>query len=129
MCRDDCRIPADDFGLNGTPGGDFVYRINVPPGDVNRDGAVLAIDFSAVKGRFFYNTTAPTLYSIFLDADGSGSILADDYSEVKRRFFQRLPPAWRGRTSTGDRPTVVRMRPVPQRRQGQLLRRAWRRAL
>lgn len=76
---------------DGRPGGDFVFRVNVLPGDVNRNGAVLADDFSAVKQKFFVGTGDPFNYSVFLDLDGSGSILAEDYSAVKRRFFDRLP--------------------------------------
>ena len=76
---------------DGTAGGDFRFRVNVLPGDVNRSGGVLANDFSEVKQRFFANTGSPN-YSAFHDVDGSGSILANDFSEVKRRFFNRLPP-------------------------------------
>ena len=76
---------------DGTAGGDFRFHVNVLPGDVNRNGTVLANDFSEVKQRFFANTTSPN-YSVFHDVDGSGSILANDFSEVKRRFFNRLPP-------------------------------------
>jgi hypothetical protein len=80
---------------DGTPGGDFVFRMNLLPGDVNRSGAVLADDFSEVKRKFFSSTSSPGSgpggYSIFHDVNGSGSILADDFSEVKRRFFNTLP--------------------------------------
>src|SRR5439155_20785210 len=80
---------------NGTAGGDFKFRFNVLPGDVNRSGSVLADDFSAVKARFFRSTTSPgsgaNAYSVFHDVDGSGSILADDFSAVKARFFNSLP--------------------------------------
>jgi hypothetical protein len=80
---------------DGTPGGDFLFRINILPGDVDRSGTVLADDFSGVKRRFFRSTTNPGTgdgaYGVFHDVDGSGSILANDFSEVKRRFFNRLP--------------------------------------
>ena len=77
---------------DGTAGGDFRFRLNVLPGDVDRNGSVLANDYSAVKSRFFQNTSSPN-YTAFHDVDGSGSILANDYSEVKRRFFNVLPAA------------------------------------
>jgi len=88
---------ADNFPSgDGAAGGDFAFAFNVLPGDVNGDGSVLADDFSAVKKRFFKDTTDATTgdasYSAFHDVDGSGSILADDYSEVKKRFFDALPP-------------------------------------
>ena len=80
---------------DSTPGGDFVFRINVLPGDVSRSSVVLADDFSQVKRKFFSSTSGPgtgdAAYSIFHDVNGSGSILADDFSEVKRRFFSTLP--------------------------------------
>jgi hypothetical protein len=81
---------------NGSPGGDFRFRLNVIAGDTERDGIVLARDYSEVKKRFFNsvdNETAgsPTPYTIFHDVDGSGVILATDYAEVKKRFFNRLP--------------------------------------
>jgi hypothetical protein len=86
------------YSGDGRPGGDFHFRFNVLPGDVNRDGRVLADDFSEVKKRFFRTATSPvpagdTQYSVFADVNGSGDILADDYGEVKKRFFTTLPDA------------------------------------
>jgi murein DD-endopeptidase MepM/ murein hydrolase activator NlpD len=81
---------------DGTAGGNFVFRLNVLPGDADRSGTVLADDFSGVKRRFFSSTSDPgsgdAAYSIFHDMNGSGAILADDFSEVKRRLFTALPP-------------------------------------
>jgi hypothetical protein len=69
----------------------------VLPGDVNRDGTVLAADASAVKRKFFTTTTGPgsgdAAYSAFHDVNGSGAILADDFSAVKQRFFTSPPAA------------------------------------
>jgi len=96
-------LDGDWSGLNevypsgdGAAGGDFRFRINVLPGDTTRDGSVLADDFSAVKKKFFKNTTdVPTGtdadYSPFHDVNGDGVILAVDFSEVKKRFFDTLP--------------------------------------
>ena len=82
-------------GADTTAGSDFLFRINLLPGDTNRTGSVLADDFSQVKRKFFSSTTNPgagdAAYSVFHDIDGSGTILADDFSDVKRRFFDRLP--------------------------------------
>jgi hypothetical protein len=87
--------PTLDGDGNGTPGGDFVRRFNVLPGDVNGSGTVLADDYSQVKQKFFSSTASPgsgaAAYSVFHDVNGSGSILADDFSEVKKRFFDVLP--------------------------------------
>ena len=80
---------------NGQPGGDFRFRINVLAGDVDRNGVVVASDFSDVKRKFFSSTTnelsGPNRYSVFHDVDGDGRIVAADYSAVKRRFFNTLP--------------------------------------
>jgi hypothetical protein len=81
---------------NGTAGGDFRFRFNVLPGDVTRNGTVVADDFSDVKARFFRTVTqpgpaGPTQYDVFRDVDGTGSILANDFSLVKARFFNTLP--------------------------------------
>jgi hypothetical protein len=89
--------PSLDGDGDGTPGGDFVRRFNVLPGDVTASGSVLADDFSQVKQKFFSSTIAPgtgaAAYSVFHDVNGSGNILADDFSEVKKRFFDVLPAA------------------------------------
>jgi uncharacterized delta-60 repeat protein len=81
----------------GAAGAPYELRFNVVPGDVNRSGAVLADDFSAVKARFFRSTNSPATgandYSPFHDVDASGSVLATDFSDVRKRFFDALPPA------------------------------------
>jgi hypothetical protein len=80
---------------NGQAGGDFRFRFNVLAGDVDRNGVVLADDFSDVKKKFFASTrrelTGLARYDAFHDVNGSGEILADDFSEVKKRFFNTLP--------------------------------------
>jgi len=82
---------------DGIPGQDFLYRVNVLPGDtVLPVGQVLAVDFSEVKKRFFRSTTDPgpfgsATYTVFYDINGDGTILADDFSEVKKHFFDTLP--------------------------------------
>ena len=83
------------FELDPAKFEDQSRRLDVLGGDVDRDGTVLADDFSDVRRSFFTSTTRPGIgtdaYSIFADVNGSGSILADDYSAVKRRFFTKLP--------------------------------------
>ena len=73
-----------------------MLTLNVLQGDVNRNGTVLADDFSDVKKRFFKTTSDTTntdsSYSPYHDVNGSGDILANDFSEVKKRFFEDLPP-------------------------------------
>jgi ELWxxDGT repeat protein len=71
--------------------------LNVVQGDVDGSGMVLAQDFSAVKKKFFKDTTsaagndASAGYDPLHDVDGSGDILANDFAEVKKRFFQTFP--------------------------------------
>ena len=90
-------------------GGAFRFAFNVLPGDTTRDGSVLADDFSAVKKRFFKNstdlTTTDTSYSPYYDVTGDGTILANDFSEVKKRFFDSLP--------AGTPAAACRARPTP----------------
>ena len=80
---------------DGAAGGDFLFRVNVLPGDANRSGSVLANDASEVKAKFFSSTGSPGsgagAYSVYHDANGSGSILANDFALVKARFFDALP--------------------------------------
>ena len=82
---------------DGRVGGNFRFLVNISPGDVNRNGVVLADDASDVRNRFFRSSVNPGIgdaaYTVFHDVDGSGSILANDFSAVKQRFFNRLPPA------------------------------------
>jgi hypothetical protein len=76
--------------------------MNVLQGDTDHTGetggthSVLAADYSAVKKKFFKDTTDTTTgdssYSPFHDVNANGSILANDFSEVKKRFFQNLAP-------------------------------------
>ena len=94
----------------------FRSRVDVLPGDVTRDGTVVADDYSQVKQRFFKsaNDTAfsQTPYSIYHDVDGSGVIVANDYSEVKQRFFTRLPAGGPGAATA---PSSVAPAPDPLR--------------
>jgi hypothetical protein len=76
----------------GAGGSNLSLRMNVLQGDTDHTGetggqhSVLAADFSAVKKKFFKDTTSPVTgtdvdYSVFHDVNGSGSILANDFSE------------------------------------------------
>ena len=91
-------VGADKVRLELNPskfGTGAAARLNVLPGDVDQDGAVVAEDASAVKRSFFRTVQKPgsgaDAYSAVRDVNGSGSILADDFAGVKARFFSRLP--------------------------------------
>jgi hypothetical protein len=71
---------------NGTVGGDFRFRLNVVPGDVDRNGRVDAFDTLGVKAKQGSSPTVnPTNYSAILDVDGSGRIDAFDTLGVKAK--------------------------------------------
>jgi hypothetical protein len=75
---------------DGTPGGDLLFRLNVLPGDANRDGRADALDLARVRRRYATTTTSP-LYSIFADLDGSGRISATDLLLARLNQRRRLP--------------------------------------
>jgi hypothetical protein len=82
---------------NGVSGTDFKFRVNVLPGDVDRDGDVDLTDKNAVVARWFTTPsspgTPPNTYSAYYDVDGSASILANDSSTVNSRIGTSLPAA------------------------------------
>jgi hypothetical protein len=103
---------------DGSAGGDFRFAFNVLPGDVTRDGAVLAEDYASVRKRFFTTSASPgtgdAAYSAFHDIDGDGQVLAADYAEVKRRFFTRVAAAAPAPAFARYR-TPARVAPPPRR--------------
>jgi hypothetical protein len=62
---------------DGLPGGDFLFRVNVMPGDVDRDRNVDQTDFRAVLAAQF-SARAAAAYSPFADLDGNGVISVQD---------------------------------------------------
>jgi hypothetical protein len=83
---------------NGVEGGDFLFGINVLPGDTTRDGVVSALDLTDVRRRM--NTRAadplstdPSAYSPFADVNADGRINALDAAAVRQRLNTRLPEA------------------------------------
>jgi hypothetical protein len=84
---------ADTFPSgNGTPGGDFRFRVNVLPGDVNRNGGITSSDVTSVRDA---QGSAPggAQYTIFKDINGSGSILGNDVTLVRSKQGTALPVA------------------------------------
>jgi hypothetical protein len=87
-------VSGDTFPSgDGAAGGDFLFRLNVLPGDVNRSGgSVLGSDVTLVRNA--QNSTpggAGSLYTIFKDVNGSGSILGSDVTLVRNRQGLSLP--------------------------------------
>jgi hypothetical protein len=76
---------------NGSAGGQFVFRINVLPGDVDGSGDVTSAD--VIKARRKSNTApGDPDYSCFHDVDGSASINSADVIRIRRLANTSLPP-------------------------------------
>ena len=82
---------------DGTPGGDFAFRVNVLAGDTTGDGTVNALDLADVKRRLNRTpgdgATGGAAYSLFADLDGSARVNALDLAAAKQRLNRRLPLA------------------------------------
>ena len=82
---------------NGTPGGDFRFRIDILPGDADRSfERVNANDLGTVRSRQnrFATETPPAglaPYSPFVDVTGDGRINAVDVGTVRARQNTSLP--------------------------------------
>jgi hypothetical protein len=85
---------------DGTAGGDFRFRANVLPGDVNRTGGrVNALDVLQVRRRLGATigspdgAASPRGYSAFCDVNGNGAVTAADVALVRSRYQTALPAA------------------------------------
>src|SRR5262249_22246412 len=76
---------------DGVPGGDFRFRFNVVPGDVNRNGGVNAQDVILTRNRQGSSVAAPANYSVFYDVNGNGGINGQDLILVRNRQGAVLP--------------------------------------
>jgi hypothetical protein len=74
---------------DGIPGGDFMYRLNVVPGDVNGDNRVRSADVILVRNAQF--AEGGPGYSIYRDVNGDGRIRSADVILVRNRQFSDLP--------------------------------------
>jgi hypothetical protein len=75
---------------NGTSGGDFNFRVNVLPGDVNGNGTVNTADYTQVVIKVPSTTTSGP-YSARADLQGNGVINPADLTAVLSRVTQQLP--------------------------------------
>jgi len=80
---------ADAAG-NALDGGDFDFRVNVVPGDVNQSDKVTFQDYITVRVR---NNALPgeAEYSVLYDVNGSGKLTFQDYIAVRIRNNDELP--------------------------------------
>ena len=77
---------------DGVPGGNFLFRFNVLPGDVNQDGYVEAVDGLLVRGALGSGAGQGN-YSIFKDVNGDGYVLSGDGLLVLGHLGNSLPAA------------------------------------
>ncbi|HKD36801.1 MAG TPA: dockerin type I domain-containing protein, partial [Pirellulales bacterium] len=75
---------------NGTAGGDFNFRFNVLPGDVNQDGAVTGSDGNVLR-NYLLLTSADSGYSALADVNGDGAVTGLDGAIVRMNLLQTLP--------------------------------------
>jgi len=75
---------------DGAAGGDFRFRLNVLPGDVDQSGVVRSSDTIKVRRKSNTQPGDPD-YSVFYDIDGSGVIRSSDTIKVRRKSNTELP--------------------------------------
>jgi hypothetical protein len=75
---------------NGTNGGDFRFRFNVLPGDVDQNGTVELADRQSVVAGMFNYLGLPE-YRDVLDIDGNGKITIADLVRVRNHLGDSLP--------------------------------------
>ena len=76
-----------DAGGASISGGDYRFRLNVVPGDANRNGNVSPTDYGSVRSGIGRNTTdegtAPTNYTVFKDVNANGNVSPTDIGVVR----------------------------------------------
>jgi hypothetical protein len=82
----DSSYPSGD----GLPGGDFSFRLDVLPGDVDQSGYVNILDTIGVRNRQFQNA-GDAMYSRMHDVDGNAAVNILDTIKVRNRQFTTLP--------------------------------------
>ena len=99
---------ADTFpGGNGVAGGDFRFRLNVLPGDVNRSGgSVIGSDVTLVRNNQNFSPGSAG-YTIFRDVNGSATILGSDVTAVRNRQGLSLPAGEPGVPAPASGASVV----------------------
>lgn len=75
---------------NGTPGGDFHFRLNMLPGDVDANNRTNISDTIQTRDRQF-TQVGDLIYTVFHDMDGSGAINVLDTVRVANNQFGILP--------------------------------------
>jgi hypothetical protein len=81
-------LPSGD----GTTGGNFNFRFNILPGDVEQHGTVTAQEAIDVRNHYLQFTTTPG-YSVFMDTIAKGRITGLDYNNIVAAINTTLPAA------------------------------------
>ena len=79
-------LPSGD----ATTGGDFNFRFNILPGDVDQNGAVNALDGANVHQHLLQYANQ-TGYNPLFDTYGKGAITGIDFTTVQTALFSALP--------------------------------------
>lgn len=95
-------LPSGD----GIAGGNFLFRLNVLPGDVNGTGRVRLGDSGGVRSRLLATAASPR-YDPRADVDADGQIRLDDLDAVNRALATALPG---GTATAGAVPLVGEVR-------------------
>ncbi len=100
-------VTPGDSG-DGSAGGDFLFRFNVLPGDVDQDGAnagggVAGLDVGALLLVFFESIGSPS-YNRYANLDGDIGIAGIDLGFLLGAFFTELPA---GEPGDGGVPAVA----------------------
>lgn len=81
---------ASTISGDGVPGGEFSFRFNVLPGDVNQNGIVDVFDWIEVRNLQGTAYGSPE-YSLLHDIDGRNGIGSADFYAVPLRAYDILP--------------------------------------
>ncbi len=79
-------LPSGD----GAAGGNFSFRFNVLPGDINQTGAVTTAEADAIRPHFLQFATQQG-YTPLMDLTGKGRITGLDYSAILANVGHTLP--------------------------------------
>jgi fibronectin type 3 domain-containing protein len=75
---------------DGTAGGDFNFRFNILPGDVDQNGVVTGVDGGDVRQHFLQFPSSPSYVSLY-DTSGKGAITGLDLLAVQGALLTQLP--------------------------------------
>ncbi len=96
---------SSTVSVNGTAGGDFEFKFNVQPADVNNSTSVTLADYTAILAQVGKTTTTAG-YNAKYDIDGNGIIDAVDALIAVDRVFETLPTGSPAGTNN-DAPTTA----------------------